>query len=917
MIVNYLMSDAENDVLKGIKGDNHYIFEGDYGKDTVKTKGDKNTLEFDYYADYSFNAKGNDLIINTDSNVYYDEDRDLTKEETRYVENGNLSEFYIHDGKIYAYSYDGEQIGDRLVYEKDGIFTFEPPVDLAKQEVESEFFYNGDFTDEESRTVENKSVKDLYLVDGQLSETGSADQLVGENNFYQVGIQDTLYYSPYASKIIATYMYDDTYIAKDSNDPLYADSSSGEVYATYQGDYSIPIESGTLIFKDSNDNHLTINPEYAYSPTFFGGAPGGYMMGDVYYNPTTGAITSEQVEGSVLLEGDLFYDSYNKKITTEQVSIVPSEDNVYLLSELYLVDGYLTTDQGRSTLIGEQDVYLNPLFYNADEGVFIGNSNEMDVFSFESKEGWTKIESDTYIKIISGDLHPNSWGNIEICFNYEPDMIEQENHLFVDETSDLYWYNGQFYSSETHEERNKSISELYLVDGQLKEEGDASQLIGDKTLYVKDGLYYTTPYDDSYILVEEEYTGEIYNEICNSGDGTVVIKNFLKGNLDVKINIQGETGLTLADLVNDAHIIYDYNDAVKKQTIKAHTKWNAYMIGSDFNDKIYGSRYDDEIYGGDGNDRIYTRTGNEWVYGEIGDDKIYLNGAGEKYVEAGEGDDKIYLTAKNISADITGGTGDDKIYIKRSVKDENYYALYFDEGSGNDTVAISRKVDVSNLELYINNFDDTSTFTKSGNSLIITSGDDSVTLTNYFKKGYKVSEAVLAGTTLADWVDGADLLINSNSKTTKGTNFDDVITTGAKVRTVSAYDGDDVIISSYQKMTVNGGDGDDTFNFNTDNIDNYTVLFDIAKEGDDIGNALYVVADDAKKLSYGVTLKNVENVQVNGVEYAPTEEVIESVQNWLSSANGGVGYDSVADAISDKCNIQELIAAFNPEQQGG
>lgn len=913
MIKNFLVSDAENDVLKGIKGDNYYVFEGDYGKDTVKTKGDKNTLEFDYYADYSFNAKGNDLIINTDANVYCDEYGDLTKEETRYVENGNLSEFYIHDGKIYAYSYDEEQIGDRLVYEKDGIFTFEPPVDLAKQEIESEFFYNGDFTDEEFRTVENKSVKDLYLVDGQLSETGSADQLVGGNKFYQVGIQDTLYYSTYSPRLIDTYMYDATYIAKDSNDPLYADSSSGEVYATYQGDYSIPIEPGTLIFRDSFSKCLTTDPNYSSSLTLFGGAPGGYMMGDVYYNPTTGAITSEQVEGSVLLEGDLFYDSYNKKITTERVSIVPSEDNVYLLSELYLVDGYLTTGQGRSTLIGEQDVYLNPLFYNADEGVFIGDSYQMDVFSFESKEGWTKIESDTYIKIISGDLHPNSWGNIEICFNHEPEMMEQENHLFVDETSDLYWYNGQFYSSETHEERNKSISELYLVDGQLKEEGDPSQLIGDKTLYVKDGLYYTTPYDDSYILVEEEYTGEIYNEIYNSGDGTVVIKNFLKGNLDVKINIQGERGLTLADLVNEAHIMYDYNDAVKKQTIKAHKNWNSEIIASDFNDKIYGGKFNDNIYGADGADTIYTRTGEDMVDAGAGDDKIYLNGAGPKFVDAGDDDDKIYLTAKNISADITGGTGDDKIYIKKAVLENT--VLNFETDSGDDIVAVSKKVDVSNLTLNIENFDEsTSTFTKSGNSLVITSGNDSVTLTNYFKKGYKVSEAILADKTLAEWVSGADLLIDSNSKTTKGTNYDDVITTGSKVKTVNAYAGDDVIVSLYQKMTVNGGEGYDTFDFNTDNVDNYTVLFNVTKEGN-VDNALYVVADDAKKLSNGITLKDVEKVSVNGTDYTLTSEVIESVQSWLSSANNGEGYDSVADAISDKCNLQELIAAFNPEQQ--
>lgn len=821
MIKNVLSSDEANDVLKGIKGDNYYVFKGEYGTDTVKTKGDKNTLQFDNGTQYYFTAKGNNLVMHTDSNT---------------------------------------------------------------QEVEEHFYYNGVFSNEEYSEVDNISVKDMYIVNGKLSETGTEDQRIGDKTLVKSSeeqIVDVLYTDTFGNGLVhnTDYGFSSGYVAIDPSTPLYVDNSG-----------RVTIENTGNPISNYDKFHL-----YKYMDCEDG-------KGGIYVGTKEGCSEFEFTYATkyTAVDSDMYYNPDTKEFTTDPTrttAYTTDVEGAIRLSECYInSDGYLFTsgDVGRD-LIGSKTVY----FYKEPD--FEDYTNETKYghrFSFSEGAGYTYPITDPEKIFISFD--PNADYQNEFMFIHGEETTA-DNTLVTDlenVISEKYWQNGLFTNDSTHQVQYKRLSELYLVDGQIKESGDPSQLIGDQTLY--------------------EYGGKYYTEVVNTGSGTITISNFLKGKTDVKVDIGDSTGLTLADLVNESYIQYDKSDAVKKQTIKAHTKWNSKVIGSDFNDKIYGSYYNDKLYGGEGNDIIYTRTGDDIVEGGNGNDKIYLNGKGTKTVDAGSGDDKIYLSAKNVSADITGGTGNDRIYIKKSVLEGS--VLNFKEGSGNDIVSVSKKVDVSNLTLNIENFDaETSKFTKSGNNLIITSGEDSVTLTNYFRKGYKVSSAQLEGKTLSEWVNDSELYINSNSKTTKGTNYDDVIDAGSKVKKVLAYAGDDIICSSYQKMTVDGGEGVDTYNFKTDNLENYTILFNVKKEpgeieGDSVGDALYVVSNDSTKLSNGVTLKNVEKVKVNDADYVLTDEIISSVQSWLNTANNGQGYDSVADAIANKCNVQELIAAFTPNE---
>lgn len=817
MIKNVLSSDETNDVLKGIKGDNYYVFKGDYGNDTVKTKGDKNTLQFDDGTQYYFTAKRNNLVMHADTNA---------------------------------------------------------------KEIGGDFYYNGVFTDEEYSEIDNISVKDMYIVDGKLSETGTEDQRIGDK---------TLLKCPGDELVSGLYSVDG-YVCTSPGDP--------DIITT-------PIDSLTTLNVSVDGRVCTNGGAHALSDY-----DKFYLDGDsvvVYETSTEFDLFHPKYEA---IDSDMYYNPETGEFTKDstRITYTSSVEGAIRLSECYIgkfdYSGYLSTSKDElpySELIGSKTIYYNG---EPDYENYTGSSNPsnsiMGVFSSVAKEGWYAITDPEKIFLSFRPNESSEAWSYEFIFVHGEETTA-DNTLVTDldnVISEQYWLNGSFMNESSYQVHNKLVSELYLVDGELKESGDPSQLIGNRTLY--------------------EYEGKYYTDISNTGNGTVTISNFLKGKTDVKVDLGNNTGLTLADLVNESYIQYDKSDAVKKQTIKAHTKWNSKVIGSDFNDKIYGSYYNDKLYGGEGNDIIYTRTGDDIVEGGNGNDKIYLNGKGTKTVDAGSGDDRIYLSAKNISADITGGTGNDRIYIKKSVLEGS--VLNFETGSGNDIVSVSKKVDVSNLTLNIENFDaETSKFTKSGNNLIISSGEDSVTLTNYFKKGYKVSSAQLKGKTLSEWVNDSELYINSNSKTTKGTSYDDVIDVGSKVKKVLSYAGDDVICSSYQKMTIDGGEGIDTYNFKTDNLEDYTVLFNVKKDagetdGDSVGNALYVVSNDSKKLSNGVTLKNVEKVKVNDADYVLTDEIISSVQSWLNTANNGQGYDSVADAIADKCNVQELIAAFKPNE---
>ncbi len=817
MIKNVLFSDVENDVLNGLNADNYYVFEGKYGNDTVKTKGDKNTLQFDGGTEYYFTAQGNNLVMHTETNA---------------------------------------------------------------TEFDKKFYYNGVFTNEEYRAENNKSVSELYIDNGEISETGTDDQRIGDKYLLKFE-EDKFSCDLYVSGDGYVYNYDDGYREKlDPSTPLYVDPN-GDV-------------------RTDKYNNIPENAKF-YLEDY--GSEGQYRLTtnatDYYGQSNTEIELFEKVSKYTAQAGDMYYNPVTKEFTTEAMhNLLP--EGAKLLSECYLPgdSGYFTTQQENDydELIGDRKVYIQsePKF---NENYNYPNSYDYFHMSFSGHVEDGDYEIDPTKTYIFFSQYEDNGSTYQTCCFIDAKTAIGDNIKVEDLTENLvsekYWLNNALINISTHPERNIPISELYLVDGEIKESGTPEQLIGDKTLY--------------------EFNGKYYTDARNTGDGTVTINNFLKGKIDVNVDI-GDSSGNLADMVKNSYILYDKSDATKKQTIKAHTNWNDKVIGSDFNDKIYGGNYNDKLYGGAGNDVIYTRTGDDEVYGEDGNDKIYLNGKGTKVVDAGSGDDRIYLTAKNISANITAGEDNDRIYIKKSVLENS--VLNFKEGSGNDIVAVSKKVDVSNLRLNIENFNaDTSKFSKSGNNLKITSGNDSVTLTNYFVKGYKVSSAQLQDKTLAEWVENSELYITSNSKTTKGTVYDDVITVGPKVKSVSSYAGDDVICSNYQKITINGGDGDDTFNFMADYIKDYTILFDVKKDSNEVGNALYVVSNDSKKLSNGVTLKNVENVTVNDESdnYELTSEVIESVQNWLNSANKGNGYDSVADAISHKCNVQELIAAFNPQ----
>ena len=122
------------------------------------------------------------------------------------------------------------------------------------------------------------------------------------------------------------------------------------------------------------------------------------------------------------------------------------------------------------------------------------------------------------------------------------------------------------------------------------------------------------------------------------------------------------------------------------------------------NDKINASGGNDIVYGGAGNDTIDAGAGNDIVYGEdgndnisggYGDDIIYA-GSGDDTVNGCDGDDTIYADAGNDT--INGGAGNDAVYagegndiINGGDDDDMIFAESGDDtiygGSGNDIIS--------------------------------------------------------------------------------------------------------------------------------------------------------------------------------------------------------------------------------------
>jgi len=385
--------------------------------------------------------------------------------------------------------------------------------------------------------------------------------------------------------------------------------------------------------------------------------------------------------------------------------------------------------------------------------------------------------------------------------------------------------------------------------------------------------------------------------------GTITVKNYLKGTKTAKSNVsiktQGgvdseTTTLSLTDVLSGSGFLASGDaEAEKAQTVK-------------------GTVLDDVLLGGAGNDKLYGYDGND----------VFVGGLGNDTINTGEGEDYILLAKENNDYSVDT--------VVRGVRYGSEQHIEFVETSD-----VWKENGSDNLEEYLadgegGRRETQLDFTRNGNDVTITdrnNGDGNgnyqgVTVKNFNKIGNR-SDLYVNGDILTSFYESDGNIRYELGGTRYGTQEDDVFAYSDSVEEYAGGAGND---------TYNIGSANSKFDFTSDkvvitdtegtndvlNITSETemkVLFDIQKTGSTVGKALYVVGtDDSTDLTYGIELSGVDSISANEKSVSSsivTNEVISSVQSWLSSANSGGGYDSVADAIAANDNdIASLIKCY-------
>ena len=228
------------------------------------------------------------------------------------------------------------------------------------------------------------------------------------------------------------------------------------------------------------------------------------------------------------------------------------------------------------------------------------------------------------------------------------------------------------------------------------------------------------------------------------------------------------------------------------------------------NDVIFSFGNNSTLLGGDGNDTLQNYS-TAYSSGSITAEGVGIN----NLIDGGAGNDTIENSS--ASATISGGTGDDTI----NNSGENVLILY-NTGDGNDSIIGFNATSTLSLS------SDEYSSTTSGNDIIVTVGDDSITLNgaasletvnivnfiNYINN--ETANSLVSGT------DKADSIRNAGNYSTidGGAGNDTILNAGVDVSiasvtrgyrvSINAGDDNDYVRNNGRYSTINGGDGNDS-----------------------------------------------------------------------------------------------------------
>ncbi len=293
---------------------------------------------------------------------------------------------------------------------------------------------------------------------------------------------------------------------------------------------------------------------------------------------------------------------------------------------------------------------------------------------------------------------------------------------------------------------------------------------GNNTFYFSSGDGNDTIYSgkgNDTIVLNDTDTIDLYKKgnslVIKQGEDSVELYNYLKNKTNSADTIVLKDGseYSLSDLLNNSSTDTTYINVTGNEN-KSNT-----LRGTKYANKIVGGNKKDTIYGGSNDDMIWGGLGNDKLYGGTGQNYFYFN--------AGDGKDTIY------------------------------------SNKGEDEILLS---DVNKEDVVL---------TKSGNNLILQyTEDDSITISNYFKKNAACSVETISFAD-SESAEDFDAFVSANeleyakkvnysksseAQNIEGTRLNDSLT-GSK--------GDDTISGGRGHDTIKGGKGNDTITGGTGN----------------------------------------------------------------------------------------------------
>jgi len=328
---------------------------------------------------------------------------------------------------------------------------------------------------------------------------------------------------------------------------------------------------------------------------------------------------------------------------------------------------------------------------------------------------------------------------------------------------------------------------------------------------------YATTYENPYIAnpnYSEVFSGSGYVRGLTTKDvltftGTT---KYTLNNEGLKITGSVGESITFTDYVqgnepivcvgNVADDLYDKTLFVENTSLfDASTNFNFYDVeitGTANNDNYKGSSHDDIITGEDGNDTIYGNGGSDTITGGDGNDIIYT-GTGDDTIDGGNGNDTICIDGYGTKT-ITGGEGSD--------------TFFFDKGSA--IITDAKNEDIIQFKTFGT---EKLNFERLDEDLIISSaveGDnDTITIQNYFNNDGTVAANHINrfifgkyGEHTIEWeksdFDGKYYM----HEIIEGTSGKDTLSAVPGIRTQIQGFGNDDTIEGYESIIV-GGSGND------------------------------------------------------------------------------------------------------------